>query len=787
MRAGEKGVVQSVVLFLGVSVLSGALAAGLAIPFAGLAGFGTERASESFEQLPQEMAVLPLPVRSRIVDSKGNVIANLFEQNRVYVPLRNVSPIVKKAVIAIEDSRFYEHGALDAKGTLRALMRNKSEGSVTQGGSSITQQFVKMTLIQQAKTEKEALAAKEETYKRKIKELRYAVAIEEQFSKDEILEKYLNVAYFGDGAYGVEAAARHYFKATAKTLTLEQAAMLAGLVKNPTMYDPTNNQRAAKIRRDVVLRRMQELQIITPQQADKAIKTPVKLNIAEVPNGCASAPRYAFFCDYVVSKLLANPELGRTPKDRERFIKREGITVQTTLDPNTQKAAEQTIYKRSNPTDQVVAALTMVEPGSGKVKAMAQSRPYGNNRRIGQTTYNFNVERSYPGGYGGFQNGSTMKAFTLAAAIQKGVPLSYVINSPDRIDLRGKKFTTCKGTVWDPTYQPKNSTKGGNIDLVTATKNSVNTYFLQLSQKIGLCPINQLAAKLGVVNGKTFGRQKLGQPLEEIPSYTLGVGSVTPVMMANAFATFAARGVYCDPVVITSIKDKAFKEIKTPKADCFQAMKPEHADGVNRALQEVINSGTGQALDIGRPAAGKTGTIDDNMSVWFVGYTPQLAGAAVVSDADPPYHDMIGLRYNGKKLGDATGGKLAGPLWEDTMRAALKGMPEEGFVKPSQKIELGDLIRLPSLTGMSPEDAANILRDAGFRPEIASERVPSDEAPEGTVAYTEPGRRSGAPAGSTVMIYVSNGQPKTKPTKPPITIKPPVKPGCPIWRPNCRR
>jgi membrane peptidoglycan carboxypeptidase len=421
---------------------------------------------------------------------------------------------------------------------------------------------------------------------------------------------------------------------------------------------------------------------------------------------------------------------------------------------------------------------------------MAQSRPYGNNKKVGQTTFNFNVERSYPGGYGGFQNGSTMKAFTLAAAIQKGVPLSYRINSPDTIDLSNQKFKTCKGTASAPDYKPKNSTKGGNVDLITATKNSVNTYFLQLSRQIGLCPINTLAARLGVVNGKTSGHQKIGKPLEEIPSYTLGVGSVTPLMMANAYATFAARGTYCDPVVITSIKDKAFKEIKTPKADCFEAMKPEHADGVNRALQEVIRSGTGQALAIDRPAAGKTGTINRNMSVWFVGFVPQLAAAAVVSDADPPYQDMARdrLRFNGRILRDASGGKLAGPIWEEAMRAAVSDLPKEGFARPSDKIERGDLITLPSLVGRNPDDAAAILRDAGFNPEIASGRVDSDQ-PEGTVAYTDPGRDSGAPQGSTVIIYVSSGRPEVQPTRPTITIKPPTKPkpGCPIWRPNCRR
>ena len=511
MRVREKddrGVVQAVVLFLGVSVLSGALAAGLAIPFAGLAGFGTEKASETFEQLPQQLKEDPPPVRSSIRAANGKPIANLYEQNRVMLKsLNDVAPIMKKAIIAIEDSRYYEHGALDAKGTLRALMRNQSEGSVQQGGSSITQQYVKLVLVEQAKTDEERKAATAETYERKLRELRYAVAIEKQYSKDEILLKYLNLANFGDGAYGIEAAARHYFGVTAKTLNLQQAAILAGLVKNPSGYNPTSYPAEAKARRDVVLRRMQELSIVTKQQADAAVKTPVidMKKVQPVPNGCANAGTYAFFCEYVLAELLKNPNLGKTPDEREHFIKSAGITITTSIDPDIQADAQAAVYDNSQPTDQAMAALSIVEPGTGLVKAMAQSRPYGNNRAAGQTTWNYNVEKSYGSGYGGFQNGSTMKAFTLAAAIQQGVPLNHRINSPQTINLSGAKFRTCKGTVSAPKYTPSNSTTGGNLTLMEATAYSTNTYFLQLSRQIGLCGPSTLATQLGVVNGKTEG------------------------------------------------------------------------------------------------------------------------------------------------------------------------------------------------------------------------------------------------------------------------------------------
>ncbi|MFC5268714.1 penicillin-binding protein [Kribbella qitaiheensis] len=739
--------------FFGVSVLAGALAAGLVVPFAGLAEFGTKKASESVESLPQELETEPPAVRSRILASDGSLIATLYEQNRVPVPLSQISPIMRKAIVAIEDSRFYDHGALDAKGTLRALIRNQSGGSVQQGGSSITQQYVKMSLIEKAQTAEQRQAATEVTYQRKLTELRYAVAFEKEFSKDQILERYLNLANFGDGSYGVQAAAQHYFRTTAKKLTLPQAALLAGLVKNPTGYDPTNNLKRSKDRRDVVLRRMQELGVITAKQANDAIKAPVidEKKILKVRNGCASS-RYPFYCDYVVSKLLDNPALGRTPKDRDHFLKTGGLTVKTSLDPRIQRAAQASIKEHSKTTDTAIAAITVVEPGTGLVKAMVQSKPHGNGKN--QTAYNYNVEKSYAGGYGGFQNGSTMKAFVLAAAIQKGLPLTYRINSPAQINLSGKKFRTCTGFTRDPDYSPQNSTRSGNLTMVEAARYSTNTYFLQLSQRTGLCAPATIAADLGMYNAQTL------QPLDQVVSFTLGVGYVTPLMLSNAYATFAARGKYCSPVVVTTLLDKTRKPIRTPSIDCRQAIAPEVADGVNRVLSAVMEpGGTGGRLNFGRwDLAGKTGTIQDNRAVWFAGYAPNLAAAAVVADANLPYTNlMYGHTLDGKDISDPTGSGTAGPLWQTAMEKALDGMPLRRFVPPSNRVVKGDAAELPPVSGKSPDEAANVLRQAGFDVVISDEPVDSPEA-EGSVAYTDPRSRDGAPEGSLVTIYVSNGQ-----------------------------
>ncbi|ADB29567.1 glycosyl transferase family 51 [Kribbella flavida DSM 17836] len=797
MRVREKndrGVVQSVVLFLGVSALSGALAAGLAIPFVGLADYSTDKTHETLQDLPQELKTAPLAVKSKIVAADGTLIANLFEQNRNLVRLDQINPIMRKAIIAIEDDRFYEHGAMDAKGTLRAMLRNQSEGSVQQGGSSITQQYVKLSLIAKAKTPEEYQRATASTYQRKIAELRYAVAVEKQFSKDEILEKYLNLANFGDGAYGVEAAARHYFSTTAAKLTLPQAALLAGLVKNPRGYDPTNNAARAKDRRDLVLRRMQELSIITAKQANDAIRTPVydPKKVQRVPNGCA-ASKYPFYCEYVVSKLLDNPALGKDEKARAHYIKTAGITVKTSLDLKAQRAAEAAIKERTKRSDTAVAAVTMVQPGTGLVKAMAQSRPYGQDKSKRETSYNYNVEKTYAGGYGGFQIGSTMKAFTIAAAIQKGIPLNYRINSPAQMSMGHLKFTTCTGTTRDPKYNPRNSTAAkGDLTMIQAAQASTNTYFLQLSQRVGLCSIATLAAKLGLRDAQN------GQPLQQVISMTLGIDNVSPLMLSNAYATFAARGKYCKPLVVTSITSLGGKPISTPGVECNQALEPSVADGVNRVLHEVMEPpGTGQALKFGNSdLAGKTGTIQFNKAVWYAGYSSRLAAAAVVADADLPYTDLMrGHTLDGEDIRDASGSGTAGPIWKIAMQKALAGTPPTRFAAPTDKTVRGDVKDLPFVNGMNVQDATNRLQQAGFQVTVSPEQVRSTEA-AGTVAYTSPRQRDGAPEGSMVTLHISRGngeQPPVPPNSPappnpPTTGAPPSIPQCPPWHPkypNC--
>jgi membrane peptidoglycan carboxypeptidase len=396
-----------------------------------------------------------------------------------------------------------------------------------------------------------------------------------------------------------------------------------------------------------------------------------------------------------------------------------------------------------------------------------------------------------------------MKAFTIAAAIEKGLPLTYHINSPQSIDLSNVKWPTCTGTTSPgDNYHPSNSTpKQGDLTMIEAARASTNTYFLQLSGQVGLCPIAKLAASMGMNDAQTGG------PLAQVVSMTLGVDTVTPLMLANAYATFANRGKYCTPLLISSITSKDGKAIKTPGPSCKQVMPAEVADGVNYVLQQVMEpGGTGATLKFGSTdLAGKTGTTTSTKAVWYAGYSTKLAAAAVVAIADPELSNrgLIGRTFDGRKMDDASGSGTAGPLWKTAMQNALKGVPNTRFTAPTDETKRGNVEDLPRVNGMNPDEAANKLRSMGFQAQIAPGQVDSEET-AGTVAYTSPRTSEGAPEGSMVTVYVSNGSkgnqppnPPNSPGTPPNPPNPPNtgKPGgggpnipCPTWHPqypNC--
>ncbi|WP_240771024.1 transglycosylase domain-containing protein [Nocardioides sp. GY 10113] len=742
---------------IAVSAVLGVVVSGLAIPFAGVVGLTARNVASEMDKLPKELATEQLPQRTEILDKDGQVIATLYDQNRVNVPLRQMSRPMVKAILAIEDYRFYQHGALDLRGTLRALLTNQAANGVVQGGSSITQQLVKQTLINQADGNKKAIRrATDDSYARKIRELRYAIALEKRHTKDWILEQYLNTVYFGDGAYGIQAAAQHFFGVNAKDLNLRQSALLAGLVRSPEALNPTDNAEGARDRRNVVLYRMAELSVIPDRKAQRTAKTPLGLDVKPKPRGCVNSPAQ-FFCDYVVNYLMQDKALGANAKARERLLWNGGLTVRTTIDMKMQTAAQNAVKSHVFATDSAVGATALVVPRTGEVRALAQSKPMGSEK--GQSFLNFTVPKEY-GDANGFQPGSNFKPFVLAAAIDQGIPLTTTINSPAQMVVQESKYKVCDGSTYGyGTWDVKNFDGANhNPNLYTGTQLSVNTFFAQLEMRTGLCEPYNLAKKMGV---------RLGSKAQDmIPSFTLGPTDASPLEMAEAYATFAGRGLHCDSRPVTSIEDAEGNVLKKYEPKCNQVLPASVADAVNDVLEGVTApGGFGAALSPGIPSAGKTGTSSGNNSVWFTGYTPNLAGSAVVAgvnSAGSPT-SLDGVKIAGYYR-STSGSTTAGPIWGDTFKAIAQDLPGDSFTKPSAEDIKGVLIPVPSVAGQSVEGATAILEDAGFG--VANGGYVDSSLAEGTVAYTEPGAGTLTGSGSTIVLKVSDGTPYVAP-KPP--------------------
>ncbi len=753
-------------VMVAVAAVMGVVVAGLAIPFAGVLGVGARQVAETMDSLPAELETDPLPQKTKLLDSDGDTIATLYDENRVNVSLSQISRTMVKAIVAIEDYRFYQHGAIDLKGTLRALITNQANSGVVQGGSSITQQMVKMTLLTQANTKAERDAATDDTYARKLRELRYAIAFEQHFSKDWILERYLNIAYFGDGTYGVQSAARHYFNVNAKNLDLRQSAMLAGLVKNPTGYDPTNSPDAALERRNVVLDRMAELNVISRTKAEKTKKKKLGLHVIPAKNGClnSSAP---FFCDYAINWLLDDPRLGKTVEDRKKLLKSGGLVIHTTLNMDDQKAADTAVRDHVAKQDQAVGAMAMVEPGTGQVRALAQSRPMGRDEAAGETFLNYSVPTKY-GDSAGFQAGSTFKPFVLAAAVNDHVPLSTTFNAPTTMTIPQDEFKNCPGAPnFAGEWTVSTSTSSGPMDIYRGTRESVNTFYAMLERVTGVCKPFRIARDLGVDLTDPTGDSH-GYGAERVPTFTLGIPNASPMEMAEAYATFAARGLHCSSHPVTSIDDAQGNELQRYDDKCTQALPQSTADAVNDVLRGVQEPGgfgyENGGTNLTVPSAGKTGTTQDGKAVWFVGYTPQIATAAMIAGASKDGQRPIGLvgqTIHGSYIFEVSGSGFAGPMWAQAMHVVDDHLQYENFTPPSATAVEGVPTTVPSVSGMSMAQALGTLKAAGFTP--INGGTAASSYPAGTVAYSSPSGGSTAPSGSVVTVYESTGVPPPPP------------------------
>ncbi|MGA5318195.1 transglycosylase domain-containing protein [Streptomyces pseudogriseolus] len=670
---------QQAAKFLGVSVLAGAVMAGIALPAVGALGLAAKGSVESFDELPANLKTPPLSQRTTILDADGGLIATVYSRDRTVVALKDISPYMQKAIVAIEDSRFYEHGAIDLKGVLRALNKNARSGEVSEGASTLTQQYVKNVFVEEAGDDPTKVAqATQQTIGRKIQELKYAIQVEEELGKKKILENYLNITFFGQQAYGVEAASQRYFSKPAKDLNLQESALLAGIVQSPSRYDPVNDEAEAKKRRNVVLKRMAEVGDISPEQAAEAMRSPLGLKVSRPQNGCTTAVKGAgFFCAYVRNVFLNDPVFGKDKQTRAKLWNQGGLTIRTTLDPQAQESVQQSLKDHVNKSDEVAAAATLVEPGTGKIVGMGQSKPYGSNAKEHETEINYSVNYEM-GTSAGFPTGSTFKPFVAAAALEAGrpptqeYPSPYELTVPSPIQTCGKPYTNDDGAK----IPNENESEKGPYQLKEAMALSVNTYFIEMVADIGLCPVAEMAEKLHV-------RQGSGKKMPQVPSIALGTESVSPLTMASAYAAFANRGMYCTPVAIESVTQRVGNKndsLEVPKSSCSRAMSENTADTINALLKGVVDSGTGQQAGLGdRDNAGKTGTTDERRNAWFVGYTPNLSGAVWVGSATQQVK-MQNITIGGVYHELVYGGDTPGPIWKDAMTGALEGKEAESFV-----------------------------------------------------------------------------------------------------------
>ena len=763
--------------FVVLSTVAGLLMAGLAIPAIGATGQAAKGGVDFFNDLPSEFTVSPLAQQSRILDADGKLIANPYDENRIIVPLKKISKNMQNAQIAIEDARFYEHGGLDVRGFSRALLSNLQGGDV-QGASTLTQQFVKITLQENAlrRGDKEAAAAAvDKTYSRKLQELKYALNVEENFTKDQILEGYLNLVYYGDQAYGVEAAALNYFGVSAAKLTLGQAALLAGIVQQPTAYNPVINPKAAQARRNLVLDRMQAIGVASPKDVAAAKKVAVTKMIKRKPaKGVCHRSAQPYFCSYVMEWLQKSPQmavLGKTPADRLKTINQGGLTIRTTLKPSMQKTAQKELTKavKVGNKQNLAGAVSIVEPGTGKILVMAQATDFAKYQT------NLNVDKKYGGGPNGYQIGSTAKTFALVEALERGMPLESSITipytSPDKPAVFEAKEMTDKCGTLEP-WKVRNDipVSGGPMTLREGVTKSVNPFFAALNVKLGACSVRDTMLKMGLhrADGKAIS--------DTIAGIALGAGESTPLSVATAYATLAASGKHCEPFPVTSITTPDKKAVQIPGPQCKQVISADVAAGVNDLLQSVVENGTVSPLwdSDARPAAGKTGTTEKHNQIWFSGFIPQLATVVWIGNLKPA--SKTGKLYTlaGKCFGEygcvprVYGSTVAAPVWSKIMRNITEGMPVKQFREPSAEIRRGSLDGLPNVIGRSAERASAMLEDAGFRSHVEG-RINSP-IPEGLVAATNPA--GSALKGADVGLLISTGIAYVAPVPAPQTVQP---------------
>ena len=570
-----------------------------------------------------------LALRTTITAADGTRLARIYKPaaNRALIPIDRVPRRLQKAVLAAEDARFFRHSGYDLRSIARAAMVNVSEGRVVQGGSTITQQYVKNTYFKKPSR----------TIERKARELRLAIELERRYTKREILGLYLNTVYLGEGAYGIKAAAETYFRAPVQALTLPQVALLAAVIKAPGVYDPREHPRRARERRNYVLGRMASLSMIPRRVALRAARAPLGLS----PKPPRLSVKQPYFVEAVKREVLADERLGGTTAERANALYRGGLEIRTTLKPGVQKAAETAVSSILDRPGDPEAALVAIDPSNGRIVAMVGGRDWERSQ--------VNLALGTAGGGSGRQPGSAMKPIAVAAALEAGRSIDATYESS------GATFRLADGSTW--TVNNAEGGGSGELSIYDGLVGSVNGVFARLSLDVGPDAIASQATLMGVT-----------ARLPVYPSIALGASEVSVLDMATAYATLANRGTYIKPTTVAEIRTATGGVFRPDQETMPGVVAPGNVYLLTKAMQDVINQGTGRAAAIGRPAAGKTGTTDDFADAWFVGFTPDLVAAV-----------WVGYPEGRISMPGVYGGTLPAAIWRTFMVAALDGTPATPF------------------------------------------------------------------------------------------------------------
>jgi membrane peptidoglycan carboxypeptidase len=715
-----------VALITGVALVASVALLPLVVP-AGVLARDTVR---KLGDVPPLQDSLPTPPQTSVVYAADGttVLARLvLDEDRKVVPLKDIPHKVRNAVVAIEDDRFYEHGGIDLRGILRAAVADLRKGTIAQGGSTLTQQYIKKVVTGDSRT-----------LDRKLREAMYAVQLEERWPKSKILEAYLNQAYFGDGVYGIATAAQHYFDGKSlRKLTLAEAAALAATIQAPNRLKPTR-AKDNKPRRMAVLDRMQERGFVSAKSVARAKKEKLKVKLY------TPRTRQPFFVEFIKQQLLHDPAydkvLGKeNTEKRKRMVFQGGLKIYTTLQPRRQAQARAAVAnqlwsrfgRNGNPT----GAVASVDPNTGRILAL-----YGGREDFKRSQVDLVTAR---GGVG-FQPGSSFKVFFLVAALEKGISPGKVYNSPPRIVIPNRRCYTGVNKPWDPGNAGDG--EAGVFNMYQATQHSVNTYFAQLAMDVGIERGIEAARRMGI-SVPPRGTEDYYRHWA-VCSSVLGVVPVSVLDMASAYGVLANNGVRCPAYSITRIDDPG-KKLFERKPDCRRVIEPKIASTVTAMLRGVVTGGTGTAASLpGRPVAGKTGTAQDYKSAFFNGFTPQLATSVWVGFTPKPVE--MRTQNGGRPV---YGGTFPAMIFHDYMTAALAGAPVENFPAappPPPPPEVG----VPDVVGLTQGEAQTRLAQAGFA--VVVHNVASAQ-PKGRVVRQAPAPGTRLRQGRNVVIAVSGG------------------------------